>query len=271
MNQLRSKTQPRSRTWGRLLGSLLLLASITAAHADSAEPLKVEDFGLFDQQGRFHHLYYYENDPETSAIVMFVQGIGCPLVRKRLPELARLQEAYAGRGVRFCMINANPQDTREDIAEEAREYNIRMPILLDETQLVAKALKLDRTAEVLLIEPDRWVVRYRGAISDQLDYETAKPSAAHAYIEDALNALLAGQPIDVPATSSPGCKITYLDRRQRGDISYADTIAPLLARRCVRCHTKDGIGPFAMDSYRYTVAERPPAQTARLIPGQPEP
>ena len=257
-------------------GLCCFLVGITLpTQADSGAPLKVDNFGLLDHRGRFHELYYYENDPETSAIVMFVQGNGCPLVRKRLPELARLQKAYAERGVRFCMINANPQDTREEILKEAEEFGIGMPILLDTTQLVAEALKLTRTSEVLLIEPDSWNLRYRGAISDQLDYEAAKPSASREHLVEALEALLEGRPIETAATTSPGCLIGFQDRKENTDLSYAETIAPLLEQRCVRCHTPGGIGPFAMSSYRkvsgWASMMEEVVMTGRMPPWQGDP
>src|SRR5262245_62087023 len=77
---------------------------------------KVGNFALIDHRGEFHELYYHEKDPETRALVLVVQGNGCPIVRQWIPELNRLAEAYGPRGVRFWMINANPQDSREDVA-----------------------------------------------------------------------------------------------------------------------------------------------------------
>src|ERR1700744_1792779 len=78
--------------------------------SDSKSLDSVGDFALLDHQGNFRHLYYYAKNPQTRAIVLFVQGNGCPLVRKLVPELKRLRDAYASKGVWFWMINANLQD-----------------------------------------------------------------------------------------------------------------------------------------------------------------
>ncbi len=94
----------------------------------------VSDFALIDHRGEFRHLHYYAKDPATKAIVLFVQGNGCPLVRQRIPKLKRLRDAYATNGVVFWMLNANPQDHREDVVKEAAEFGIDFPILMDETQ-----------------------------------------------------------------------------------------------------------------------------------------
>ena len=166
----------------RLTMAALALSLCPGSRAETAAPPPkasgpVQDFALLDHQGAFRHLYYYAKDPATKAIVLFVQGNGCPLVRKRVPELKRLRDAYAGRGVLFWMINANAQDTRGEVAKEAAEFGIDLPILLDPTQLAAQALKITRTGEAIVIEPNSWRVRYRGAIDDRLSYETQKPEA----------------------------------------------------------------------------------------------
>jgi peroxiredoxin len=113
------------------------------------------DFALLDHRGGFHQLSYYAKDAQTRAIVLFVQGNGCPLVRKRTPELKRLRDAYAAKGVVFWMINPNPQDHRDEVAKEAAEFEMDLPILLDEAQLVARALEVTRTAEAIVVEPAR--------------------------------------------------------------------------------------------------------------------
>src|SRR4051812_8605774 len=95
---------------------------------------EVNDFALIDHQGAFRQLYYYAKDPKTRAIVLFVQGNGCPLVRKQVPQLKRLRDAYGTNGVLFWMINPNRQDRREEVVKETAEFGIDLPILLDETQ-----------------------------------------------------------------------------------------------------------------------------------------
>ena len=256
------------------LFTVLLCAGLRAEPALSpAKPNdQVKDFALLDHQGAFRHLYYYAKDPATKAIVLFVQGNGCPLVRKRVPELKRLRDAYATNGVIFWMINANTQDSRAEVAKEAAEFGIDLPILLDETQLAAKALHITRTGEAIVIEPNGWRIRYRGAIDDRLSYETQKPAAQHAYLKEALDALLAGEAIKTEVTSAPGCVVTY---GKAAVASYSETIAPMLKANCVQCHTRGGIGPFAMSSHEkvrgWTEMMREVLVTRRMPPWQADP
>ena len=241
--------------------------------SDSAKsPDAVKDFALLDHKGVFRHLHYYAKDPATKAIVLFVQGNGCPLVRKRLPELKRLREAYGTNGVHFWMLNANPQDKRDDVVKEATEFGIELPILMDEAQLVAKELKVVRTAEAIVIEPNKWRIRYRGAIDDRLSYEKEKPEATQHYLKNALDELLAGKPVKTEVTSAPGCVVTYAKVETA---SYTDTIAPMLKANCVQCHTRGGIGPFAMSNYEkvrgWSEMIREVLVTRRMPPWQADP
>jgi len=267
-----------------LFGAVLLLCAVqvrSAAEALSPSyspgPLTVEDFGLFDHEGSFYRLHYYDRDPETKAIVLFVQGNGCPLVRKRIPVLARLQSEYASAGVRFFMINVNLQDERDDVAKEARAYEIPMPILMDDTQFVGRALRLERTAEVLVIDPRGWQIAYRGAIDDQLDYEAVKPGADRAYLAEALDAVLAGKPVPLARTDSPGCRISYEEPPSAwtGGEAYREVVAPLVLNHCVPCHRPGGVAPFALSSHRklrgWADMIREVVMTRRMPPWQADP
>ena len=258
-------------------GCALLLAIFLTLPARGAEParesLRVDNFALLDHRGRFHELAYYA---DRAAIVLFIQGNGCPISRNSVPALAEVRADYEGRGVVFLMLNANLQDDRESIAAEAREFGIDFPILVDEAQLVAGSLVLERTAEVLVIDPERFEVAYRGPVDDRLDYRGGRSAASRHYLREALDALLAGAPVELDAPPASGCLIAL--RRGRASsppISYADDVAPLLERRCLDCHRKGGVAPWAMSSYEtvrgWAPMMREVVRTLRMPPGQRDP
>lgn len=255
---------------GKLLGLLLFAAAGGLVRAES-----IDNFRLLDQYGKSHELYYLA---DKKAVVIMVQGNGCPIVRNALPAFAELQRAYSGRGVEFLLINSNLQDNRESILEEAREFAIDLPILDDETQLIGEALGLTRTAEVLLIDPQDWSLRYRGPIDDRLHYERQKPQAGEHYLRDALEAVIKGESPAVSRRQVKGCIINFPQRNskhRRDDISYSDTIAPLLQHKCVSCHTPGGIGPWAMTDYNMILGFSPMirevVRTGRMPPWHADP
>ena len=237
-------------------------------------PTEAADFALLDQHGELHRLHYYSKDANTRAIVLFVQGNGCPLVRKQVPELKRLRSAFASQGVKFWMINANPQDTRAEIAAESAEFEMDFPVLKDESQIVARTLEIRRTAEVLVIDPANWQIRYRGAVDDRFSYGSRKSEAEHSWLKNSLEALLAGNPVNTTETRAAGCAITFPDPDVT-PTAYRETIAPLLKQNCVGCHTKGGIGPFAMSSYEkvngWSDMIREVLMTRRMPPWQADP
>jgi hypothetical protein len=229
--------------------SLTLLAFILfGSQPTEAAPIKVENFALIDHQGKFHEFDYYRRDPNVKALVLFVQGNGCPLVRERILELIDLRDTFQPHGILFGMINANPQDERDDIAKEAHEFGIDIPILKDSRQLVTGMLGITRTAEAILIDTQARRIIFRGPIDDRLSYQSAKAQASAHYLTDAIKAHLSGKEITTPKIEAPGCRITF-KTPDENSISYREHVAPILKNRCVQCHTKGGVGPFAMSNY----------------------
>lgn len=223
----------------------LLAAATACLPAMAVEPgARVDDFRLLDHRGDSHRLYYHADAP---AIVLMVQGNGCPVVRQALPALRKVRDQFEPRGVVFRLLNANPQDSREEIATEAREFGIDMPILVDGGQLVAESLGVTRTAEVLVIDPRTRTLAYRGPVDDRLAYGAQKPAASAHYLADALEAVLAGRRPAVARVEPVGCLVD-LPRHEPAP-SYAADVAPLLAAKCAGCHRPAGIGPWAMTGY----------------------
>lgn len=223
----------------------------TASHPVnvSAVGMRVDDFQLIDETGTAHQLYYYDDAP---AIVLMTQGNGCPIVRNAMPALREVRDAYADSGIKFLLLNSNIQDNRQSIAAESEEFGFDLPVLVDENQLVGESLGVTRTAEVFLIDSKTKTVVFHGPVDDRLNYQTQKGEAGNTYLADALTAHLAGEPIAVTSVEAPGCLVNFPERdrrEQHAQISYHDTIAPLLKERCAGCHTEGGIGPWAMSSY----------------------
>ena len=193
--------KPISACWRLALPALLALTPAAAA-------LPVADFALADQHGVRHQLRNYR---DAAALVLMVQGNGCPIVRNALADLADVRAQFAKRNIAFLMINANPQDDADDIRAEAEEWGIDLPILVDETQTVGTQLALTRTAETLVLVPESqaWRIAYRGPINDRLAYERQRQRAGRHYLADALDAVLAGAAPATAAVDAIGCLINF--------------------------------------------------------------
>ena len=163
------------------------------------------DFELQDQHGVVHTLNEYR---DRELLVMYVQGVGCPIARIALPNYREVRDLYQDRNIEFLMFNANIQDDINRINREADEFGIDFPILKDEGQALAKALGVERTAEVFVVDTESQKVLFRGPINDQLGYETQRNEADEEYLKDALDTILAGGEVnmnDIP--DSKGCLV----------------------------------------------------------------
>ncbi|HEX7034291.1 MAG TPA: redoxin domain-containing protein [Pseudomonadales bacterium] len=248
-----------------MLRILALAALVWAVPALALGPGdRVEDFRLLDHRGQSHHLYYFGDAP---AIVLMTHGTGCPMVRDALPGLQALRDAYAPQGVEFFLLNS--KDGRDEIAADAERLGIDLPVLLDPTQLIGESLAVDRTAEVLVIDPATWTIAYRGAAGP------AKGAAG--YVKAALDDLLAGRPVQTARTEAVGCavELEHDDAAAHARISYSDQIAPILIDNCVSCHRPGGIGPWAMTGYEmvrgFAPMIREVIRTQRMPPWHADP
>jgi peroxiredoxin len=187
----------------------VLIAIGTGSAAALVPGAHVADFTLTDQTGAAHQLYGLA---AKKAIVIMTQSNGCPIVRLAVPALREVRDRYQSKDVEFLLLNPTSQDTADAVNKEAAEFGFRMTILLDRTQQIGELWGVDRTAEVFVIDPKTWTLRYHGPIDDRLGYETQAP-VHHQYLTDALDAVLAGRPVAAASVVSPGCLIYFPNRK----------------------------------------------------------
>ena len=223
------------------------MASCSQEIAPPDMEVSVKNFGLYDQYDDFHRLHYYD---DAKAVVLYVQGNSCPIVRKSVETFENIREEYAPKGVRFFMINSNLQDNRETIALEAENFNIETPILVDRDQIAADILDIQITAETFVLNPADWSITYRGPIDDRLGYGSDKGKASNAYLTDVLDQVLSGEDIAQQYIKTKGCAVARLSRNEDFEnLTYVNDIAPLLEQKCIKCHQDGGIAPWPMNGY----------------------
>jgi hypothetical protein len=226
-----------------VLAGVIGVASVTALPTEGAVPEKASNFRLTDTNRLSHELFYFKKAP---AIVLMSQTNGSATSRAAAADLAKLQAAYKDKGVLFYMVNSNLGDSREEAAAEVKKQGFKVPVLMDDMQLVGESLGVQREGEVFVITPkDGFKVAYHGPLKG------AKKSDA--YAAAALDAVIAGKAISTARVDvKAGKTIAFPERAKAADhanISYSKTVAPILQNKCVTCHQKGGIGPFEMNSY----------------------
>jgi peroxiredoxin len=147
-----------------------------------------------------------------ALLVMFLCN-HCPYVRHVERALGALVAEYAGQGVAAVGICSNdldayPDDGPEGMATQARRAGFGFPYLLDETQQVAAAYRAMCTPDLFAYGPDR-LLAYRGAFDDSTP-RNGRPVTG-ALLRDALDRVLAGQPVPEPHRPSMGCSLKWKD------------------------------------------------------------
>lgn len=153
--------------------------------------------------GKTHSL----KDYEAQAIVLIVTCNHCPVSTKYQSRFNKLVADYRDRGVAVVAINANhgKAETLEKMTQRAAKEKFAFDYLRDGSQASARAYGASTTPTVFLLDADRKVA-YLGAFDDNWQAEAA---VEHHYLRDALDALLAGDKIEIPETRSAGCVISY--------------------------------------------------------------
>ena len=134
----------------------------------------------------------------------------CPYAIAYEDRIIELHKKYAPLGYPVIAINPNdksiqPGDSFDNMKKRVQAKNIPYNYVYDETQEIAKTYGATRTPHVYLLDKNR-VVRYIGAIDDNSE----EPSAVtEKYVENAIEALRAGEEVKVKQTKAIGCGIKW--------------------------------------------------------------
>ena len=207
---------------------------------------KVASFKLRDYRGAESSLDQFA---AKKAVVLAFVGCECPVAKLYGPRLAKLAKDYEAKGVQFLGIDANQQDGVSQIAGFATDAGIEFPILKDVNNVLADQLGVQRTTEVLVLDAER-IIRYRGRIDDQYNVGISRTKSTQNDLATALDELLAGKPVNKPATPALGCFIGRVHKpAASGTVTFAKDVARIFNKHCVECHHPGEIGPFSLTSY----------------------
>jgi hypothetical protein len=202
---------------------LLLSLEITVAEASSG----VGDFSLLDNRGNFHQLSRFS---ESRAVVLYVFGNHCVFSSDAIPKLNLLREKYEARGIEFFMLDPFREDTRKSVSEKLDSLGNSFPVLMDQSQLVSQSLGVQSSGEVLVIDPRRLSLIYRGAIDSSVLDE--RMSLGRDYLEEVLSAVLIGASVisDVPWVKGDKVEYSRISEIKSPDVSYVNDVVPILEK-----------------------------------------
>ena len=172
---------------------LLLLASL------------LPQFQLRDTQGAQHSPAEWAGH---KAVVLYFVTVDCPVANSYVPEMNRLHDAYAARGVAFYAVEADPSVAADTVAKYGRDYRYTFPVLLDPTQILVRHADATITPQTAILTPEGKLV-YLGPVDNRVeDFGKQRPRATESYVREVLDAVLAGKPAPFASHHSVGCSIT---------------------------------------------------------------
>lgn len=166
------------------------------------------DFQLLDPEAR---QYSPADFKDAQALVVVFMCNHCPFVKHIQQPLTDLAKEYQQKGAAFVAINSNdvqnyPDDSPARMAEDAKKFGYPFPYLFDEDQSVAKAYRAACTPDFYVFDKERKLV-YRGQFDDSRPGNDAPVTGKD--LRAALDAVLAGKPVDSDQRPSIGCNIKW--------------------------------------------------------------
>ena len=192
----------------------LLFCLLISSATIFAEGYKIgdiaRDFSLKNVDGKNVALADFKN--AKGYVVVFTCN-HCPFSKAYESRIMGLDKKYASLGYPVIAINPNdvntvPEDSYDNMVVLAKEKNYTFPYLYDESQLIASTYGAARTPHVFVIQKVNGnnVVKYIGAIDNNAD-DANKVTAK--FVENAVDALLAGKEIPLAETKAIGCTIKW--------------------------------------------------------------
>jgi peroxiredoxin len=166
------------------------------------------DFELKNVDGKMISL---SNFKDAKGFIITFTCNTCPFAKAYEDRIIALNKKYASKGYPVIAINPNnpavqPGDSYREMQQRAQEKGFTFPYLFDEGQKVYPKFGATKTPHIFVLQKTKQgnVVKYIGAIDD--NYKDAA-AVKTKYVEDAVDALLKGEPIKQTETKAIGCSI----------------------------------------------------------------
>jgi peroxiredoxin len=216
-----------NRSIGQAVATALAIALLAGAMSIAAEVKTLEigarapDFRLPGVDGKTHRLSEYRR---AKILVIVFTCNHCPTAQAYEQRIAKLAADYKDKGVMLVAISPNDPkavrldelgytDLSDSLAEmkiRAKDKGFKYPYLYDgDKQAVSKAYGPVTTPHVFVFDSER-KLRYVGRVDDN---ERHPDQVTSADARNAIEALLAGQPVPVEKTRTMGCSIKWSDKQ----------------------------------------------------------
>ncbi len=189
-----------------LVAAVLLCAAPARMQGQAAAPYQVgtvvpKEIVLKDIFGKDHSLGAYRG----KIVFIHFWSIVCPYEKLAEPKCIELQKEYGDRLVEIA-INANQGELKADpggsyanLREHVQKAGVNFIVAVDPGNKVTDLFGGTNTPHCFVIDKDG-TLKYAGALDD--DPRGEKGAQAKPYVRNAIEATLAGKPVE-PSTTKP--------------------------------------------------------------------
>jgi peroxiredoxin len=191
----------------------VLVFTLAAAAAFAIPPgSQAPDFHGTDSNGKTQTLSQYRG----KYVVLEWANKGCPYEQKLYQSgtMEKLQAQWTAKGVVWLsVISSAPGEQGNVTSAEENDYLKTMhaaptAVILDPSGAIGHLYQAKTTPHMFVIDPTGKVI-YQGAIDDKPSPDPETLPGAHNYVNEALEAAMAGKPVPNPVTRSYGCSVKY--------------------------------------------------------------
>lgn len=195
-------------------------------------------------------------NPQVPATAIVFLSFECPVSNSYVATLNDLVRTYQEKGLKLVGVVPGETDP-EAITKWHHDYKLAFPLFADPELKAADALKATTTPEAFVLDRHQ-ILRYRGRIDDAYSARLKRNvRISHHDLAEAIQAVLAGKPVTVPATRAVGCPVGERERHAKpgsdSSITYYEKVLPILQQHCQGCHRPEQVGPFSLMTYRQAV------------------
>ncbi|HEY0349306.1 MAG TPA: thioredoxin family protein [Pyrinomonadaceae bacterium] len=159
----------------------------------------IEDFKLPDADGAQRTLNSLKG--KNGAVIIFI-ATRCPVSNGYNDRMEKLAEDYQSKGINVIGINSNSTEPASEVKSHATEKHLTFAILKDDGNKIADRFGANHTPEAYVIDASGKLV-YHGRIDNSQKIEAITSND----LRDALDAVLAGKPIQKTTSVAFGCSI----------------------------------------------------------------
>jgi peroxiredoxin len=175
-----------------------LLLSALATGQDFKLGSKVTDFTLRDLTGKE---VSFADLKGPITLITFISTT-CPISNAYNDRMNAVYKDYSAKGVKIIFVNANNNEPAAAVEKHAKDVGFVFPVYKDARNVVADRFGATVTPESYVID-QTGIIRYHGQIDDNRN-----EAQIHTHgLRMALDAVLAGKPVQLQETKAFGCTI----------------------------------------------------------------